>query len=86
VGSADLMPRNIDRRVEVLFPIEAPELKQDIIDNIVSAYLKDTVKGHWLQADGRYIEADSLEDETKPLFNSQEWFMNGRDNPLLPKD
>jgi polyphosphate kinase len=86
VGSADLMPRNIDRRVEVLFPIESPELRQDIIDNIVSAYLKDTVKGHWLQADGRYIEADSLEDETKPLFNSQEWFMNGRDNPVLPKD
>jgi polyphosphate kinase len=86
VGSADLMPRNIDRRVEVLFPIESPELRQDIIDNIVSAYLKDTVKGHWLQADGRYIEADSSEDETKPLFNSQEWFMNGRDNPVLPKD
>ncbi|MFZ0547068.1 MAG: polyphosphate kinase 1 [Candidatus Promineifilaceae bacterium] len=86
VGSADLMPRNIDRRVEVLFPIESQELKQEIISNIIRPYLQDTMKGHWLQPDGRYVPASSLVDENKELFNSQEWFMNGREDVVLPKD
>lgn len=86
VGSADLMPRNIDRRVEVLFPIESQELRQDILNNIVRAYLRDTQKGHWLQPDGRYIDAASLADESKELFSSQEWFMNGRESANLPED
>jgi polyphosphate kinase len=83
-GSADLMPRNIDRRVEVLFPIESPELRQDIIENIVGAYLKDTAKGHWLQPDGRYLEAASLVNEGEGLFSSQEWFMYGRESAAVP--
>jgi polyphosphate kinase len=86
VGSADLMPRNIDRRVEVLFPIESEDLRQDIIKNIIEAYLRDTEKGHWLQADGRYISAASLMDENEDPFNSQIWFMNGRDLPVLQKE
>jgi polyphosphate kinase len=86
VGSADLMPRNIDRRVEVLFPIESEDLRQDIIKNISKAYLRDTEKGHWLQADGRYISAASLMDENEDPFNSQIWFMNGRDLPVLQKE
>jgi polyphosphate kinase len=86
VGSADLMPRNIDRRVEVLFPIESEDLRQDIIKNIIEAYLRDTEKGHWIQADGRYISAASLLDENEDPFNSQIWFMNGRDLPVLQKE
>ncbi len=85
VGSADLMPRNIDRRVEVLFPVESTELRRDIIDNIVRAYLQDTSKGHWLQSDGRYVSAASLAEENQELFNSQVWFMNGRETNELPE-
>ncbi|MFQ5436619.1 MAG: polyphosphate kinase 1, partial [Anaerolineae bacterium] len=78
IGSADLMPRNIDRRVEVLFPIEDPEMRQSIVDNILQVYLSDTEKGHLLQPDGRYLPRQSvLEDGQKP-FNSQKWFLNGR--------
>ena len=86
VGSADLMPRNIDRRVEVLFPIESERLQQDIIENIVQVYMRDTAKGHWLQKDGRYVPASENLDETDELFNSQLWFMNGREYLSSGKD
>jgi polyphosphate kinase len=78
VGSADLMPRNIDRRVEVLFPIEQPLLRQEIKEHILEIYLKDTAKGHLLQPDGRYIPAHNATEDGEELFNSQEWFLNGR--------
>ncbi len=53
VGSADLMDRNLSRRVEVLFPIEPPELKQRVID-VLMLTLRDNVKAWELQADGSY--------------------------------
>jgi polyphosphate kinase len=77
-GSADLMPRNIDRRVEVLFPIEDPLMRQDVVDNILNVYLQDTEKGYLLQQDGNYVPRASLLDEPESLFNSQAWFLNGR--------
>jgi polyphosphate kinase len=86
VGSADLMPRNIDRRVEVLFPIESPELRQEIINNILRVYLRDTTKGHWLQPDGSYIPAASLIEENRELFSSQAWFLTGRERFDFPED
>jgi polyphosphate kinase len=78
VGSADLMPRNIDRRVETLFPIEDPILRQEIVENILEVYLRDTEKAHILQADGSYIPAAELLPEGEPLFNSQNWFLYDR--------
>ncbi len=75
VGSADLMPRNIDRRVEVLFPIEQPEMRQHIVQNILEVYLRDTQKAYALQADGTYIPKSQLSTTDEPLFNSQEWFL-----------
>jgi polyphosphate kinase len=79
VGSADLMPRNIDRRVEVLFPVNDPTLRQEIVDNILHIYLSDTESGYLLQADGTYLPVrDSIEEEDVALFNSQEWLLNGR--------
>ena len=76
IGSADLMPRNLDRRVEVLTPIRDPELREEILNGILMVQLKDTAKGRWLQADGSYIPAEPGAEET-PL-NSQEWFMKQR--------
>ncbi len=76
-GSADLMPRNLDRRVEVVFPIEDQELRDEIINNILLIQLRDTVKGRWLQADGSYIAAAAPDNNTPP-FNSQQWFIDNR--------
>jgi polyphosphate kinase len=84
VGSADPMPRNIDRRVEVLFPIEDSVMQKDIVHNILNAYLQDTAKAHMLQADGTYVRRSSLV-EDEPLFNSQLWFLNGRNPEDLPQ-
>jgi polyphosphate kinase len=84
VGSADLMPRNINRRVEVMFPIEDPQIRQDLVDDVLAVYLKDTKKGHVLQADGRYVPRSSMLDALEEPFNSQTWFLNGRVRSLPP--
>jgi polyphosphate kinase len=55
LGSADLMPRNIDRRVEVLFPLEGQELIQHVKDEILSIYLADTIKARQMHSDGSYV-------------------------------
>lgn len=54
LASADWMPRNFYRRVEVMFPVEAPALRQRILTEIVPAYLADNVKSRELAADGTY--------------------------------
>ncbi|MEZ4517791.1 MAG: polyphosphate kinase 1 [Chloroflexota bacterium] len=78
MGSADLMPRNLDRRVEVLFPIEDPDLRRDVVENILGVSLRDTAKSHVLQADGRYVPRRYLVEDDKALFSSQDWFLNGQ--------
>ncbi len=54
VGSADLMPRNIDRRVEVVFPIEDPRLVMQLRDEALAVLLSDTVKARRMTAAGTY--------------------------------
>ena len=54
VGSADWMDRNLSRRVEVVFPIEQPELKARTIDKILAISVADTVKARQLLPDGTY--------------------------------
>jgi polyphosphate kinase len=54
IGSADWMDRNLSRRVEVVFPIEAPELKQRLIREILATSLADNCKARELLADGSY--------------------------------
>ncbi|NOY30630.1 MAG: polyphosphate kinase 1 [Planctomycetes bacterium] len=55
LSSADWMPRNFTRRVEVMFPVEDPELKQRICEEIVPVYLADNTKARRLEAAGSYI-------------------------------
>jgi len=55
LGSADLMPRNLDRRVEVLFPLEDPDLIRQVKDQILGAYMADNVKAREMGSDGTYI-------------------------------
>jgi polyphosphate kinase len=62
LGSADLMNRNLDRRVEVLFPIEDERLKDRIRTEVLDMALSDNVKMRWLQPDGTY-QRPRLSDE-----------------------
>jgi polyphosphate kinase len=54
IASADWMPRNLDRRIELLAPIEDPPLKQRLI-GVLETYFEDNVKARALQADGTYV-------------------------------
>jgi len=55
LGSADWMPRNLYRRIEIAFPVVSPKLRQEIIEEMLPAFLNDRVKARELQADGSYI-------------------------------
>lgn len=72
-GSADLMPRNLDRRVETWFPIQAPDLKQRLLDEILAIELADTAKARYLLPDGSYERL--LPAEGDPPLDAQRWFM-----------
>lgn len=69
-GSADLMPRNLNVRVEVLFPIEDAEMIRHLRDDILGLYLRDNQKARQMLPDGRYQRV-KMEKGTKP-FNTQE--------------
>jgi polyphosphate kinase len=74
LGSADLMTRNLDRRVEVLFPVEDATIRAHIREDILETYLRDTDKARELGADGRYRPRSRVDDD--PPFNAQEWLLN----------
>ncbi len=76
LGSADLMPRNLDRRVETLFPIEDPGLRTAIRDHILRVHLRDNVQARLLTPEGVYkrVRAKPGEEE----INSQLWMLNHR--------
>jgi polyphosphate kinase len=54
LGSADLMPRNINRRVEVLFPVEQAALVRQLRDDVLEAYLADNLRSRRMLPDGTY--------------------------------
>ncbi len=70
IGSADLMPRNLDRRVEELFPVEDPRLRTRIKNEIIDCYLADNVKARRMQSDGTYVRVRPRKGE--PAINAQE--------------
>ena len=57
LGSADLMPRNLYERVEVIFPLKDTLLKERVRHEILDAYLADNLKARLLQRDGKYVRA-----------------------------
>ncbi len=69
-GSADLMPRNLDRRVEVVFPVLDPILRDRIRDEVMFLQLRDNVKARQLSVDGSYQYV--LREADQPAINSQE--------------
>jgi polyphosphate kinase len=75
LSSADWMPRNFRRRVEIMFPIEDPRLQNRIIDGILGVSLMDNVKARVLQPDGTYRRV-SHPRAGEPAIRSQIEFQN----------
>ncbi len=74
LASADWMPRNFRRRVEIMFPIEDPRLKNHIIEGILGVTLADNVKARVLQPDGSYVRR--VRGAREPMIRSQVEFQN----------
>ena len=74
LGSADWMPRNLFERCEVAFPVRDPAALARIHQEILPAYMADTLKARLQQPDGSYIRASKLLKDAKP-FSSQEFLM-----------
>jgi polyphosphate kinase len=74
IGSADFMERNFDRRVEVIAPIESPQLKEHLIDEVLASYLRDTVNSRRLQHDGTYVPVTPAEGDVP--FDVQAYFQD----------
>ncbi|MBN1535999.1 MAG: polyphosphate kinase 1 [Anaerolineales bacterium] len=76
LGSADLMPRNINRRVEALFPIQDKSMIRYLHDEVLLTYLADNVKARHMNPNGTYSRG-KLSPKDKPL-NSQLWLISKR--------
>jgi polyphosphate kinase len=73
LGSADWMSRNLDRRVESVFPIEDERIRERVRREVLDIPLADHVKMRWLQSDGTYVRATRTDDGA---LNSQEYLLS----------
>jgi polyphosphate kinase len=76
LGSADLMPRNLDRRVEVLFPVEDRRLVKQLRDGVLGILLADDLRARRLLPDGRYERLRPAPGEAG--LDSQAWLLRAR--------
>jgi len=76
MGSADLMPRNLNQRVEVLFPVEDQAMIRHLRDDVLEIYLQDDIKAWRMLSDGSYEHAKPPKDGQ--LIDIQKWFLNQR--------
>jgi polyphosphate kinase len=76
LGSADLMERNLNRRIELLFPLENPEHIRYIREDVLETYLRDNQLAYKMRANGTYEQKEPEEGE-QPV-NVQEWLMHLR--------
>src|SRR5262245_43754870 len=91
LGSADWMPRNLHDRVEVLYPLKNPLLRDRVRHEILAVYLADNVKSRFLQKDGRYLRPwqsargrSGRPPRGHSAFNAQEFFIalaEGKETP-----
>jgi polyphosphate kinase len=83
MGSADLMQRNLDHRIEVLFPLEDETLRATIVRNVLPAYLRDTANANILHSDGSYERVKPPKGEEP--FDVQAWFASEAPHPPDPE-
>lgn len=83
LGSADLMPRNLYERVEVLFPVQDAALRDRIRYEILDAYLADNCKARLLRPDGSYVRARH---RGTSGFTAQKFFMDLAEGRTTPKE
>jgi polyphosphate kinase len=74
LGSADFMPRNLNRRVEVLFPLEGERQIRRVKDQILSTYLADNMKSRHMHSDGSYTRVSPGEGQRE--ISAQAWFLS----------
>ena len=79
IGSADWMTRNLDRRVEVVVPVQDAQIKKYLKDTLLSAYLRDNVKARVMNSDGVYEQPQRGINEES--FNSQTHFEGANSSP-----
>ncbi len=92
-GSADWMPRNLYERCEVVYPVSAPAAAVRLRDEILEAYLRDTLKSRLLQSDGSYTYPSQKagKKDGEALLSAQDWFMlqskthDLRSTPISPE-
>ena len=77
IGSADLMERNLDRRVEALIPVLDQEIREHLRDTVLHAYLLDSDRAMTLDSEGRYVPAES----TSGRFNAQQQLLRHYTEP-----
>ncbi len=82
LASADWMPRNLDRRVEILFPIEQEPLKREVM-HVLKIQLQDTLKAQIKQPDGSYEKVDR---RGKQALSSQEYFIEYAKSLNTPRE
>jgi len=93
IGSADWMSRNLHERVEVLFPLKNPLLRDRVVHEILAAYLTDNMKARFLQKDGRYLRAwQSPRGRSKgpprgaAAFNAQDFLIGLAEGAKTPEE
>ncbi|MEE9228728.1 MAG: polyphosphate kinase 1 [Acidimicrobiia bacterium] len=79
VGSADLMPRNLNRRVEVLYPVEDEQLKRLVVNDILMVHLSDNVQARQLMSDGSYVRlsppspSEAIDSQARMIEVRSDW-------------
>ena len=81
IGSADLMPRNLNRRVETLYPVENHDIQRIVMEKIFKVHLADNVQARYLRADGSYERRHPTDGELP--VNSQIRMIEQRDPWLI---
>jgi polyphosphate kinase len=88
LGSADWMPRNLYERVEVMFPIKDPLLRERVRREILESYLADTLKARLLQKDGTYVRTWQAQGKRKPAtgFSAQDFLIGLAEGKQSPEN
>ena len=74
LGSADFMPRNLNRRVEVLFPVEGERQIRRLKEQILATYMADNLKARHMHSDGTYTRV--IPEDGQREISAQAWFLS----------